>query len=69
MSDKKRRPRRVKRDPSESHGGSPYQAPFMETQRAFPTAQFLTPDGVIAFPANDIALCAALWNAIQEGAR
>lgn len=63
-----RRPRRIKRVLEESHRASAHQAPFMETQRPFPTAQFLVGDGVIAFPANDIDLCESLWRAIQEGA-
>lgn len=44
---------------------SPYQPPAEELVRSFPTAQFLIHDTVIAFPANDIELCASLWRAIE----
>ena len=48
--------------------GSPYQPPLCEAEIGFATAQFILPSGVVAFPANDIELCTALWNAIQGDA-
>lgn len=63
-----RRPRRVPRPYCPRDSASPFQPPLCESEIGFPTAQFLLPSGVVAFPANDIELCASLWRAIQGDA-